>query len=62
MIHITNNNVILDADVVDIRQIIGTRATLLTLSDAMGGSLGMIAQVVNSSYLYQILYIFYNAL
>ena len=62
MIHITNNNVILDADVVDIRQIIGTSVRLLTLSDAMGGSPGMIAQVVNSSYLYQILYIFYNAL
>ena len=62
MIHITNNNVILDADVVDIRQIIGTRARLLTLSDAMRGSLRMIAQVVNNSYLYQILYIFYNAL
>lgn len=62
MIHITNNNVILDADVVDIRQIIGTSVRLLMLSDAMRGSLRMIARVVNNSYLYQILYIFYNAL
>ena len=48
MRRITNNNAILDADVVYIRQIIGTRATLLTLPDAMGGSPGMIAQVVRN--------------